>query len=64
MIFSPETIAGIEYTMAGVISRVFLFAVTVVSFVRSFIRTLICESMKDFCSKPQKSSMGGAIYGN
>lgn len=28
MIFSPETIAGKEYSWAGVISRVFLFAVT------------------------------------
>ena len=28
MIFSPETIAGSEYTMAGVITRIFLFAVT------------------------------------
>ena len=28
MIFSPETIAGNEYSWAGVVSRVFLFAVT------------------------------------
>lgn len=30
MIFSPSTIAGAEYSMAGVITRVFLFAVTAV----------------------------------
>ena len=30
MIFSPETIAGSEYTMAGVITRIFLFAVTAI----------------------------------
>ncbi len=29
-VFSPETIAGIEYTWEGVISRIFLFAVTAV----------------------------------
>ena len=30
----------------------------------SFIRTLTCESVKDFCSKPQKSLVGGAKHGN
>lgn len=30
MIFSPETIAGREYSMAGVVTRVFLFAVTAI----------------------------------
>ena len=30
MIFSPETIAGSEYSMAGVVTRVFLFIVTAI----------------------------------
>ena len=30
MAFSPETIAGIEYTMAGVVTRIFLFIVTAI----------------------------------
>ena len=30
MAFSPETIAGIDYTMAGVVTRIFLFIVTAI----------------------------------
>ena len=30
MAFSPETIAGIEYTMAGVVTRIFLFIITAI----------------------------------
>ncbi len=40
MIFSPETIAGSEYTMAGVITRIFLFAVTAKNAILSMEETV------------------------
>lgn len=40
MIFSPETTAGSEYTMAGVITRIFLFAVTAKNAILSMEETV------------------------
>lgn len=40
MIFSPETIAGSEYTMAVVITRIFLFAVTAKNAILSMEETV------------------------